>query len=170
MWVALITTALAALLICIGDHLRAIKVTGGAVCIAFALSIVVACGQMAGWFSPLVFMVASGIVLYVPYVAFHTTLFERLVASSPLPGNLGFLMYLADSCGYLGYAAIIVFKTSQSDSLVILPIFNFFLVVSGAACTIATAVAVIYFQRQFSLAKVAQDVDVGKCEAAIEGS
>ena len=52
------------------------------------------------------FMVLVGSGLYLPYVAVHTTLFERLIAMTRERGNIGFLMYVADACGYLGYAAV----------------------------------------------------------------
>jgi hypothetical protein len=45
--------------------------------------------------------------LYLPYVAFHTTLLDRLVALLRDRGNIGFLMYLADSFGYLGFVVFI---------------------------------------------------------------
>ena len=46
-----------------------------------------------------------GLGLYLPYVAFHTTIFERLIALTRERANVGFLMYLADSLGYFAYAA-----------------------------------------------------------------
>jgi hypothetical protein len=57
------------------------------------------------------FMVLMGLGLYLPYVAIHTTVFERMIAMTRERGNLGFLMYLADSVGYLGYAALMVGKS-----------------------------------------------------------
>jgi hypothetical protein len=57
-----------------------------------------------------VFMVLLGLGLYLPYVAVHTTIFERLIAMTRDRGNLGFLMYIADSAGYLGYAALMLGK------------------------------------------------------------
>jgi hypothetical protein len=56
--------------------------------------------------SPFGFMVALGLGLYLPYVAVHATLFERLVAMTRDRGTISFLMYLADSFGYLGYVAV----------------------------------------------------------------
>lgn len=53
-------------------------------------------------------MVILGVGMYVPYVAVHTTIFERLIALGRERGNIGFLMYVADSAGYLAYAAVIV--------------------------------------------------------------
>ena len=46
-------------------------------------------------------MVLTGPGLHLPHVLVHTTLFERLMAVTRDGGNLGFLMYLADSAGYL---------------------------------------------------------------------
>jgi hypothetical protein len=54
------------------------------------------------------FMVLIGLGLYLPYVAIHTTVFERLLGMTRERGNIGFLMYVADSTGYLGYAMVMV--------------------------------------------------------------
>ena len=55
-------------------------------------------------------MVLTGLGLYLPYVLVHTTLFERLMAVTRDGGNLGFLMYLADSAGYMGYVGLMLAK------------------------------------------------------------
>ncbi len=64
------------------------------------------------WISPFWFMVLIGLGLYLPYVLVHTTLFERIMAVTPDKGNIGYLMYLADSIGYLGYVILMLFKDS----------------------------------------------------------
>jgi Family of unknown function (DUF5690) len=56
------------------------------------------------------FMVLIGQGLYLPYVAVHTTVFERLLAMTRVRGNSGFLLYLADSIGYLGYVFVVAYK------------------------------------------------------------
>jgi uncharacterized membrane protein YbhN (UPF0104 family) len=62
------------------------------------------------WISPYWFMVLIGLGLYLPYVLVHTTLFERIMAVTPDKGNIGYLMYLADSMGYLGYVVFMLLK------------------------------------------------------------
>lgn len=54
------------------------------------------------------FMTLVGLGLYLPYVAVHTTIFERLIAMTRDVGNLGYLMYLADAFGYLGYVGVML--------------------------------------------------------------
>ncbi len=61
-------------------------------------------GRVSGF--PL--MVLLGVGLYLPYVSVHTTIFERFLAMTRDKGNIGFLMYLADSFGYLGYVAVML--------------------------------------------------------------
>jgi hypothetical protein len=68
-------------------------------------------GLRAGLLSPLAFMVAHGVGLYLPYIAVHTTVFERLIAMTRDRGNIGYLMYLVDAFGYLGYVAVLLART-----------------------------------------------------------
>jgi hypothetical protein len=58
--------------------------------------------------SPFAFMVCLGLGLYLPYVAFHTTVFERMLAMTRARANIGFLMSLADAVGYLGYVGVML--------------------------------------------------------------
>jgi hypothetical protein len=75
---------------------------GGAGLVAASLA-----GLQSGVLSPFTFMVLNGLGLYLPYIAVHTTIFERLIAMTRDRGNLGYLMYLADAFGYLGYVAVL---------------------------------------------------------------
>jgi hypothetical protein len=65
-------------------------------------------GHAGGWLSPFMFMVLMGLGLYLPYVAIHTTVFERLLAITRERGNTGFLLYLADTAGYLVYVLLLL--------------------------------------------------------------
>lgn len=65
-------------------------------------------GLQAGRLSGFSFMVLIGLGLYLPYVAVHTTVFERFLAMTRDRGNIGFLMYVADAIGYLGYVGVML--------------------------------------------------------------
>ncbi len=68
------------------------------------------------------FMVLLGLGVYLPYVAVHTTLFERLIAITRERANIGFLMYLVDSVGYTAYILLMLFKyfVPAGDSILFL--------------------------------------------------
>ena len=102
-------------------------------------------GQLIGSFA---FMVLTGIGLYVPYVAFHTTVFERLIAACRQKANLGFLMYLADSAGYVGYVGVLLDKSFRSEHENMLALFcNLSLAVSIGSL-VAIGIAIVYFARR----------------------
>lgn len=145
--VAVVATLLNALAICIVRNLSAMKAAVTLMCVGFFVVAGAAIGQWSNLLSPFVFMVACGIGLYIPYVAFHTTVFERLIAASSRTGNLGFLMYLADAVGYLGYAAVMIWKTASPDKSGIFLSFRMMLLVASGACVVALIFAMQYFQR-----------------------
>ncbi len=88
--------------------------------IGFAFVLGSIAGQESGLLGPMSFMVILGFGMYVPYVAFHTTVFERMIAAFREIGTIGYLMYLADAIGYLGYVGVMIFRnttTGQVDFL-----------------------------------------------------
>ena len=145
--VAVFVTALNALAIWIRHNLAAIRATIMLMCAAFGLVGASAMLQASNLTSPFGFMVICGVGMYVPYVAFHTTVFERLVAASRHPGNLVFLMYVADAVGYLGYALVLTFRTTLQSTEAVLPLFRVVLVIVAVVCITALLVALHYFHR-----------------------
>jgi hypothetical protein len=60
-------------------------------------------GGVSDWW----WMAALGFFSYLAYIPFNAILFDRLIAVLRRPANVGFLIYLADSFGYLGSVAIV---------------------------------------------------------------
>ena len=60
--------------------------------------------------SPVIWMITSGIGVYLPYILFHCLIFERLIAMLSFKGNVGFLFYIADAVGYLGSLMVLILK------------------------------------------------------------
>ena len=118
--------------------------------LALALAAVVAWKSAA--IPPFAFMVLLGIGMYIPYVAVHTTVFERLIAITREKGNIGFLMTLADAVGYLGYCGVMIFRSRLPKETHFLPFFtrisNELLVSSLLLVLIAIA---IYYKRSHHL-------------------
>jgi hypothetical protein len=80
-------------------------------------------GLQEDMLSPFAFVVLHGMGLYLPYIAVHTTIFERLIAMTRERGNMGFLMYLADAFGYLGYVAVVLARFVVGPAENFLPYF-----------------------------------------------
>ncbi|HEX4148409.1 MAG TPA: DUF5690 family protein [Pirellulales bacterium] len=92
------------------DNRRAFFLSMATCGAGFGLLLTALVGRQSGALQPFGFMVLAGLGLYLPYVAIHTTVFERLLAMTRDRGNLGFLMYLADAFGYLGYVAVMLLR------------------------------------------------------------
>ena len=152
--VAVIATAVNGLVIYIIGNLAALRTTAWLMSGAFVLVAASAIAQWAGYLAPFPFMVACGIGLYIPYVAYHTTIFERLIAASRRTGNLGYLMYLADSIGYLGYAVIMLWSTFYPPGSGIFPYFRSAMLVITLGSMAALLFADFYFHRVLDADKI----------------
>ena len=86
------------------------------------------------------FMVMLGIGIYLPYVAVHTTIFERLIAMTRDRGTICYLMSLADAVGYLGYVGVMIARNvlSPGENFV-----TFFVAISWAVAAAGLAMTVL---------------------------
>jgi hypothetical protein len=70
-------------------------------------------------------MIATGAGLYVCYTPYNAVLFERLIAASRQVGTAGFLIYLADTCGYVGSIGLLLVKNFGAVQFDWLPFFMY---------------------------------------------
>jgi hypothetical protein len=108
--VALGVLIVSSLSIAFVDYKRAFFTGIAVACTGAALMLTSLVGLNLSRIDGFTFMVLLGLGLYLPYVAVHTTIFERLIAMTRDRGNLGFLMYVADAAGYLGYVGLMIGK------------------------------------------------------------
>jgi len=88
--------------------------------------------------SPVLWMVTSGFGLFLPYILFNGVVFDRLMAAFRERGNVGFLMYIADSIGYLGSVAVLLWRNFGAGQMSWLTFF-IGLCYIGAGLIVATA-------------------------------
>ena len=90
--------------------------------------------------SPFVFMVLLGLGIYFPYIALQTCIFERLIAMTRDKGNIGFLVYLVDAFGYLGYFVVMLLKESLKRNT---DVFEFFKMASWLVAATSIAMLIV---------------------------
>ncbi len=126
----------------------------GACLVGFAMLGVAFWAQRNGAISAFTYMVLMGLGLYLPYVMVHTTIFERMLAMTREKGNLGFLMYLADSFGYLGYVAVLLGKGAlrgtggDADEGGVLKLFTSAGLLIAGVCAAAIIITWLFFARR----------------------
>lgn len=114
---SLVSLALLGILILIKSNIRALLINHYIIAFGFLLSIAVTILYLKGIIAPFWWMTFVGVGLYMGYVPFNCMLFERLIASFKYVSNAGFLIYLADSFGYLGSDAVLISKSFLNLSI-----------------------------------------------------
>jgi hypothetical protein len=101
-----------------------------------------------GWLGPLPWMMATGVGLYLAYVPYGTVLFERLIAATGAVGTAVFMIYVADSFGYLGSVTVLLVKNFGQPDVSWLEFFRAFSYACGIAGTAAFAASAWYFAQR----------------------
>lgn len=98
-------------------------------------------------------MTLNGLGLYLGYVPFNVMFFERKIAAIRKPANVGFLIYVADSFGYLGSMGILLFKNFGTNDILYS---RFFIQSLYAVSIIGLAfmlLSLVYFNRKLHTAE-----------------
>ncbi|OYW15921.1 MAG: hypothetical protein B7Z55_14545, partial [Planctomycetales bacterium 12-60-4] len=159
MWIAVGVLIVNGSAILISDSRRAFFASLATCGCGMGLLAIALLAQQAGMISGFAFMVLIGLGLYLPYVAMHTTVFERMLGMTRERGNLGFLMYVADAVGYLGYVCVMLarnFSSSPHDLLGLTIVAGWFTVGISTVCLIQSGG---YFWRWASTPKISPAVE-----------
>lgn len=98
---------------------------------------------------PIWWMTLIGLGLYMVYIPFNSVFFDRLIAAFKHTGNVGFLIYLADSFGYVGSVGVMLSKEIFKVQLNWVTFFStsvIWLSLAGLALTIFSSV---YFYAKY---------------------
>ena len=101
-----------------------------------------------GRISGVTWMILAGALMYLPYIAYHTIFFERWLAYFKYKGNAGFLMYMADTAGYLGSTIVLIIKSFATPHISWLDFFIFSATLAGFLILILSIFAFLYFKKQ----------------------
>lgn len=94
---------------------------------------------------PILWFILSGGGLYLAYVPFNSIFFERMIAAFRKVANVGFLIYLADSFGYLGSAGVLIYKNFGSSEISWLQFFTNSSIFVSAFGTVLVVLSIAYF-------------------------
>ena len=113
-------------------------------------------------------MILIGLGLYLGYVPFNSIFFDRMIAAFQYAGTVGFIMYVADSFGYLGSVSVLFFKEFGFAKVSWLNFFissGYFISISG---TLLMTGSMIYFHQKYRVSikskKVLKQLKLDKLE------
>lgn len=101
-----------------------------------------------------IWILLVGAGLYLSYVPFNCLYFERMIASYRIKGNVGFVMYVADSFGYLGSVLVLFIKQFMGLQMSWTAFFiNAVIAISGLGVA-GTIAAMLYFRKKYHSSQI----------------
>lgn len=95
-------------------------------------------------------IVLTGFGIYLPYLTITTSVFERMIAITRHKANIGFLMYIVDSIGYLGYNVLLIAAGFIFPNWNLPQLFFSWITILGFAGLALSAGSGIYFKQKLS--------------------
>ena len=145
---SLLVLVLMSLLILIRKNIRALLINHVVIVAGFLISIFSTILFLEDGISPFWWMTLSGVGLYIGYVPFNCMLFERLIASFRYISNAGFIIYVADSFGYLGSTGILFVKNFTRVDLSWTGFFIRLVLIGSVAGILLVILSALYFKRK----------------------
>jgi MFS family permease len=147
--ISIVVLVLIGSMIIIRNNYHALVITHIIILAGFLLAGISSWMFINHYITPFMWMTLVGLGLYMGYIPFNCILFERLIATFKNGGNVGFLIYVADSFGYLGSVTVIISKSVFSNNLPWATVYSngvMYLSVIGVA---GTLMALQYFNKKY---------------------
>jgi MFS family permease len=94
-------------------------------------------------------MVLVGMGLYFGYIQFNSTFFDRIIAAFKYVSTVGFLIYLADSVGYVGSMGVLIYRNFGQANMSWLKFFMSTGYVLSIAGSILITLSLFYFTKKY---------------------
>ena len=148
--ISLMVLLLIGSMILIKNNAKAFFITHYLIIIGFLISGISSWLFIQEILPPVYWITLVGLGLYIGYIPFNCMLFVRMIGTYRQTGNVCFLMYVADSFGYLGSVAVIMVKTFFNGQMQWSQLYGQGVLVFSVIGIIGTAMALYYFRLKYS--------------------
>lgn len=104
-----------------------------------------------GWLGSASWMILAGAGLYIAYTPFNAILFDRMIAATREIGTAGFMIYVADACGYVGSVALLLFRNFGTIHLDWLNFFEDVAYATALLCALGASLSAWHFYRLWAV-------------------
>jgi hypothetical protein len=138
------------LLIWVRSNIKAFLINHVVIIIGYMLCLFATVLFQQQTISAVYWMIGVGTGLYMAYVPFNALYFERMIASYKIRSNVGFVMYIADSFGYLGSVLVLFLKGFSGIQLSWTQFFIQLVFIVSLSGITGTAIAAMYFRNKYN--------------------
>ncbi|MBP6448298.1 MAG: hypothetical protein KA341_15965 [Saprospiraceae bacterium] len=115
----------------IKDNKRALLLNLWLTIAGLVLLVLATLAYYSGNLSGMLWMMITGVGLFVPYILYNGILFDRLIGAFKITANVGFFMYIVDAFGYLSSVGILLYKNFGNQSISWLQFYTVLCVIAG---------------------------------------
>lgn len=152
--ITVVILVLIAAMILLRNNFHAFMLSQVIMLLGFITALVITLLFMQQLVSLYTWMLMVGLGLYMVYIPFNSILFDRFIATFRFAGNVGFLIYLADSFGYLGSVGVLLIKTMLKVEANWLQFYIQLVLITGVVGLAGTVVSLVYFKRKYKAVKI----------------
>ena len=146
--IALAILVLIATMVIIKNNMKAFMIAQLIMMAGFILSGVVTLLYLEQQINTFYWMTLVGLGLYMTYIPYNSILFDRMLAAFRYAANVGFLIYLADSFGYLASISVLLTKSIFKLQLNWLDFYCYLVLATSAIGLILIAASLVYFKHK----------------------
>ena len=139
---------LIASMVMIRNNMKAFMVAQFIMMAGFLLSGIITWLYMEKMVSTFQWMTLVGLGLYMTYIPYNSILFDRMIAAFRYAANVGFLIYLADSFGYLASVSVLLTKTVFKIQMNWLDFYTTLVMITSIVGVVFISISLIYFERK----------------------
>ena len=99
--------------------------------------------------TPIWWMTLVGLGLYMVYIPFNAVFFDRLISTFKYASNVGFLIYIADSFGYVGSIGVLLTKEFFKVQLNWVTFFSNSVIILSVIGGLLTLFSLYYFSKKY---------------------
>lgn len=155
--ITLVVLVLIGSMVLIKNNFMALKTAHYFIAVGFILAGVSTLLFKNNFINPLWWMTLVGLGLYMVYIPFNAVFFDRLISTFKYASNVGFLIYIADSFGYVGSIGVLASKEIFKVQLNWVTFFSSSVIILSIVGLMLTFYSLYYFSRKYKKLNTAQD-------------
>ncbi|TKC12218.1 hypothetical protein FA048_00950 [Pedobacter polaris] len=146
--ITLIVLVLVGSMVLIKNNFLALKTAHYFILIGFILAGASTLLFITNALAPIWWMTFVGLGLYMVYIPFNAVFFDRLISTFKYASNVGFLIYIADSFGYVGSIGVLLSKEIFKVQLNWVTFFSNSVVILSVIGGLLTLFSLYYFTKK----------------------
>ena len=152
--ISLILLVIIGSMIMLRNNFSVLMITHGIMILGFVVAAVATMLFGNGSISMFSWTTSVGLGLYMVYIPYNSLLFDRLIAAFRFAGTVGFLIYIADSFGYLGSVAVLISKSIFRLEMHWLHFYQNLVLLMAIVGVMGTIFSIFYFNTKYKKIKM----------------